>query len=63
MTTSQKYAMSAPVTRRSMKTPKFQSAIADTNAAKARLRLWPGLRSSEMVTRQAFRTRAARGRR
>src|SRR5437667_5287205 len=61
MMTSQPKAVVESGACRSMKVPKFQSAIADTKYAKTRLSRLPGLRSREIPARETFRRNAMRG--
>src|SRR3990170_6891849 len=63
MTTSQKTAVGSSGDRRSMKTPKFQTAMPATKYAKSLFSRLPGLRTSVIPASRAFRSRATSGRR
>src|SRR6266851_2413305 len=62
MTCSQKRATEVSGDCRSMKTPKFQSAIADTKYVKTRFSRAPGLRTMQIPARETFSRSATRGR-
>jgi len=62
MTISQKTAVASSGDLRSMKTPKFQTAMPPTKYVNRRFSRLPGLRKSVIPARETFRTSARSGR-